>query len=54
MMDEEFLKNVEDYFTGAELVDFLDIPTGELIPLILDYIEENKGEIDEYLNHGVH
>lgn len=53
-MDEEFLKQIEDYFTSAELVDFLDIPTGELIPLILDYIEESKGEIDEYLNHGVH
>lgn len=53
-MDDEFLKNVGDYFTSAELVDFLDIPTEELIPLIIDYIEENKGELDEYLNHGTH
>ena len=52
-MDEEFLKSLGDYFTSAELVDFLDIPTEELIPLILDYIDEQKGELDEYLNYGV-
>jgi hypothetical protein len=54
VMDDEFLKRLGDYFTSAELVDFLDIPAAELIPLITDYIEEQKGELDEYLEHGVH
>jgi hypothetical protein len=54
VMDDEFLKRLGDYFTSAELVDFLDVPVTELIPLITEYIEEQKGELDEYLEHGVH
>lgn len=53
-MDEEYIKALADYFTSEELVDFLDIPTIELIPLIEDYILDKKEDLDEYLAYGVH
>lgn len=53
-MDEEYIKRLADYFTSEELVDLLDIPTIELVPLIQDYILDRKEDLDEYLDHGVH
>lgn len=51
-MDEEFKKRLSDYFTSAELVDLLDVPTDVLIDFIEDYIEERIEELNDYLNYG--
>ncbi len=52
MLEEEYIKRLADYFTSEELVDLLDIPTIELIPLIEDYIINKKEDLDEYLEYG--
>lgn len=52
-MDEEYKKRLADYFTSAELVDLLGVPTAELVDLLEDYILDNKEDLDEYLNYGV-
>lgn len=54
LMDEEFKKRLADYFTGAELVEVLDVPIEELIELLSDYITDQKAELDEYTNYGIH
>lgn len=48
----EFEKYVADYFTGAELVDLLDIPMEELVSLLSEYIDEKREEISEYISYG--
>jgi len=50
-MDEEFTKQLADYFTGPELVDLLNIPVEELIGLLWDpYIEDNIKELKDVIN----
>ena len=50
-MDEEFEKQLADYFTGPELVDLLDIPIEELIGLLWEpYIVENSEELKDVIN----
>lgn len=51
-MDSEFERRITDYFTSTELVDLLDIPIEELLPLIEEYIIEKKEEIDDFINYG--
>lgn len=51
-MDDEFRKQLEDYFTSAELVELLDIRVGDLIGFFEDYIMENATEVKEYMNYG--
>lgn len=55
-MDEEFRKQLADYFTAAELVDFLDIPVEVLIDILhdqTDYIDDNLEVLSERINYGV-
>lgn len=51
-MDEEFKKRLSDYFTSAELVDLLDVPTDILVDLLEEYIDDKREELDDYLNYG--
>lgn len=51
-MDEEYKKRLADYFTGAELVDLLDIPVEELIELLSEYIDEKVEDINEFMHYG--
>jgi len=46
------MKRLSDYFTSAELVDLLDVPTDELVPLLTEYILEKKEQLDDFLNYG--
>ncbi len=52
VMDDEYVKRLCDYFTSAEIVDLLDVPIEELIPIIEDYIIEKKAELDDFINYG--
>jgi len=52
VMDEYFRLAVIDYFTGPELVDFLDTPVEELVSLLSEQIEENEEKLREHLNFG--
>lgn len=51
-MDEEFKKRLIDYFTGAELVELLDIPVEELVELLSEQIEEKAEEINDFIQYG--
>lgn len=57
-MDEHLKQRIVDFFTPAELVDFiLDVDDTDamyqLVENLSDYIEENIEEIKEYINYGV-
>lgn len=50
-MDEEFAKQLADYFTGPELVDLLNIPVEELIGLLWDpYVIDSYEELIDVIN----
>lgn len=51
-MDSEFAKQLEDYFTGPELLDLLDVPMDELVGLLEEYILERENELKEYIHYG--
>lgn len=51
-MDDEFKKQLADYFTGPELLDLLDVPMDELVDLLEEYISERQNEFKEYINYG--
>jgi hypothetical protein len=50
--DDEFKKQLADYFTGPELLDLLDVPMDELVDLLEDYIGDKENELKEYINYG--
>lgn len=50
-MDEEFAKQLADYFTGPELVDLLNIPVEELVGLLWDpYVEDNMEDLKDAIS----
>ncbi len=51
-MDNEFKKQLADYFTGPELLDLLDVPMDELVNLLEEYIGDKENELKEYINYG--
>lgn len=51
-MDDEFKKQLADYFTGPELLDVLDVPMAELVDLLEDFIAAQENELKEYINYG--
>lgn len=52
-MDEEFQKQLADYFTGPELIDLLEVPVEELVELLWEpYILDKKDELAEFINYG--
>lgn len=56
MYNEEFFKQLSDYFTSAELVEFLDIPIETILELLqqnTEYIEDNEELLRERINYGV-
>ena len=52
-MDEEFKRQLADYFTSAELVDRLDVPVEELIDFLEDYIADNIEELKDQMLYGL-
>lgn len=48
----EQYKRIADYFTGFELVEFLQIPVEDVIEAFAELIEEKLDEIEEEM--GVH
>lgn len=51
-MDNEFAKQLADYFTGPELIDLLDVPMDELVGVLEDYILDKENELKDYINYG--
>lgn len=51
-MDNEFAKQLADYFTGPELVDLLDVPMDDLVSMLEDYILDKQNELKEYIQYG--
>lgn len=51
-MEDEFKKQLADYFTGPELLDLLDVPMDELVNLLEDYIGDKENELKEYIHYG--
>lgn len=49
---EEFKKALADYFTGWELVAFLNISSEDVIAAFPDEIEDNFEELKGEINYG--
>ena len=49
MLDRETRERIEDFFTGTELVDFLQIDIEEVVDAFEDKIEELIDEIEEFI-----
>lgn len=49
MLDRETRKRIEDFFTGTELVDFLQIDVEDVVDAFEDTVEELIDEIEEYI-----
>ena len=49
MLDRETRKRIEDFFTGTELVDFLQIDVEEIVDAFEDKIEEYLDDIEEFI-----
>lgn len=48
-MDIEQKKRIEDFFTTAELVDFLQIPIDDFIDLYFEEIDDAMDDIEELM-----
>lgn len=48
-MDTETKRRIEDFFTGVELVDFLQIDVSEIIEAFEEQIEEVLDEVEEFI-----
>lgn len=48
-MDTETRKRIEDFFTGVELVDFLQIDVSTVVDAFEEEIEEALDEIEEFI-----
>jgi hypothetical protein len=51
-VDEEFVKRINDYFEGYELVELLGITTEEIIEAFAEKIGENAELLEEVTNYG--
>lgn len=49
MLDRETKARIIDYFTGTELVDYLQIPTEDIVEIFEEEIEDNLDEIEEFI-----
>jgi hypothetical protein len=49
---EEFKKALADYFTGWELVAFLDISIADVLAAFPDEVEDNYAELAGEINYG--
>lgn len=48
-MDRDTKQRIEDFFTGTELVDFLQIDVSEVIETFEEEVEEHLDEIEELM-----
>lgn len=48
-MDRDTKARIEDFFTAAELAEYLQLPVGDLIERFEDEIEEALEDIDELM-----
>lgn len=51
-MDEDFKKQLEDYFDPFELVDLLGVSTGEVVDAFEEQIEDNLEKLKDFMNYG--
>jgi hypothetical protein len=49
---EEFLKQIEDHYTAAELAELLDLSAWDLIESFREEIIDNSEMIREDMKHG--
>jgi hypothetical protein len=49
LVDTETRLRIEDFFTGTELVDFLQVDVSEIIERFEAEIEEHLDEIEEFI-----
>lgn len=49
MLDKETRARIADYFEGPDLVDYLRIPSEEIVDAFEDEIEEVLDELEEFI-----
>lgn len=53
-MDDEFRRQLADYFTGPELLELLDVPMDELVDMVEEFILDKENELKECMKYGVY
>lgn len=52
MLDREFKERLNDFFEGYELVEYLQLPTEEIVERFIDEVEDAQDDLEEFMEHG--